>query len=163
MKTSFRTHAILFVLTVIVAVFIYSCGEDTVTPTNNGPYSISGTISFVDTTRVYTGGGYNISAFTSWPPAGQPSAIGILNPVFSGGRYTATYSMTGLPNGYYFLATAWTKEPYVTGGNYVLGTYGCDTNSIFTCSPDSVVVNGGNVSNINSYSYIDTSKKLIRF
>lgn len=165
MNTSFKTQSIFFILTIVVALFIYSCSDDSSNPGNNNPtsFSITGTITFADTTRVYTGGSYNISAFTSWPPAGQPSAIGFLTPVLNGGVYSSTYSLTSLPNGYYYLATAWTKEPYVVGGNYVLGTYGCDTNSIFTCSPDSVVINSANVPNINYYSYIDTSKNLIRF
>ena len=164
MKTTLLKHLMLFAFVAFVGILINSCGDDTVV-TNPGTttYSISGTITFADTTKVNSGGGYNVSAFTSWFPTGAPSGISLMTPVKVGNVYTAAYSITGLANGNYFLASAWTKEPYVTGGNYVLGTNGCDTNSIFTCRPDSVVISGSNLANINFYSYIDTSKKLINF
>lgn len=165
MKKTFLKHLGLFVIVAFVGIIINSCGDDTTTNNNPGAttFSISGTITFADTTKVNAGGSYNVSAFTSWFPTGSPSGISLMTPVKVGDVYTATYSISGLANGYYFLASAWTKEPYVAGGNYVLGTNGCDTNSIFTCRPDSVVVNGSNLTNINFYSYIDTAKKLINF
>ncbi|MEO8513621.1 MAG: hypothetical protein ABI543_08680 [Ignavibacteria bacterium] len=164
MKTTLLKHLMLFALVAFVGILINSCGSDTIT-NNQGAttFLINGTVSFADTTRVYTGGSYNVSCFTTWPPAGAPSGIAIMTPVMIGGVYTSTYSISGLSNGKYFLASAWTKEPYVTGGNYVLGTNGCDTSSIFTCMPDTVTVSGNNVTDINFTSWIDTAKKLIKF
>ena len=164
MKTSLIKHLAFFAIVAFIGIMVNSCGEDTVT-NNTAPttFSINGTVTFVDTTRVYTGGSYNVSCFTTWPPAGAPSGIAIMTPVLSGGVYTATYSITGLSNGKYFLASAWTKEPYVTGGNYVLGTKGCDTNSIFICMPDSIAVSGSNVTTVDFKSFIDTSNALVNF
>jgi len=164
MSKTVKTNLLLLFFAVFITLVIYSCGDDPVTNNNNPTtFNINGTITYADTTRVYSGGSYTISAFTSWPPTGAPSAFALVNPVKNGNVYTGAYSVTALANGKYYLASAWTKEPYVANGNFVLGTYGCDTNSIFTCSPDSVVINGSNVTNINFYSYIDTSKALIRF
>jgi len=167
LKTSSRHYLVFFIFTVIIAVIIYSCDDNT-TPNNPGSstYSISGTITFNGTSIVASGGSYNVSAFNAWYPTGSPNGIAIMNPVLNGGVYTAIYSIAGLSNGNYFLASAWTKEPYVTGGNYVLGTNGCDTMALggpFACRPDSIVVNGSNVININFISYIDTANSLVEF
>ncbi len=166
MKTSFKNNLVFFVLVLIIAVVIHSCDDDT--SNNPGPstYSITGTITFSGTNIVTSGGSYNVSAFNTWYPTGSPNGIAIMNPVLNSGIYTASYSIAGLSNGNYFLASAWTKEPYVTGGNYVLGTNGCDTMALggpFACRPDSIVVNGSNVTNVNFISYIDTTNSLVEF
>ncbi len=163
MKTTLLKHLMLFAFVAFVGILINSCGSDTVVTPTATTFSISGTVTFVDTTRVYSGGSYNVSCFTTWPPAGAPSGTAIMTPVLLGGVYTATYSISGLSNGKYFLASAWTKEPYVTGGNYVLGTKGCDTSSIFTCMPDSNTVSGSNVTGIDFKSFIDTANALVNF
>ncbi|MCI0449165.1 MAG: hypothetical protein L0Y79_05170 [Chlorobi bacterium] len=167
MKKSLKTNALFFTAALLITLFIYSCSEDTTTNTGgSSTYTISGTITFADTLKVDSGGSYNISAFNSWFPTGQPNSFSILNPVKVGNVYTASYTLSGLSNGYYFLASAWTIEPYTPGGNYVLGSYGCDTNGFVppaNCRPDSVVISGSNVTGINFYSYIDTNKSLINF
>lgn len=145
---------------------MYSCGSDTVTNTTTTPdaNTISGTITFTDTTNISSGGFYNVSAFTSWYPTGQPSSSDTLHPVKSGNVYTATYKLKGLNNGYYFLAAAWTKIPYQMGGNYVTGLHGCDTSHSFSCRPDSLTIsNNAGLTGINFLSVMDTNKAIIKF
>lgn len=166
MTKSLKNNLILFTLITSIGILINACSDDT-NPTNPPTtFSISGTITFVDTTKVDSGGFYNVSAFNSWFPAGSPSGSAVITTVLDSGVYTASFSISGLSNGNYYLASAWTKNPYQQGGNYVLGTYGCDTNGFFppvSCNPDSVAVNGSNINNINFYSYLDTAKSLVNF
>ncbi len=180
MNTSFRTHTILFALVVVIAVFIYSCGEDTVTPPPTANFNcftdtntpaagiINGTISFYDTNRVYPGlnGYYDVSAYTSWPPAGPPSASDSIDLNKVNDVYKGCYQLNNLPpSGTFYIVAAFIKLPYAQGSVFVSGMYGCDTNAIciFT-NPGTVILNGSaGAKNINFNADLDTANMQIRF
>jgi hypothetical protein len=169
MNTSFRTHSILFALIAVIAVFIYSCGEDTVTPINNVPPvgTLSGTITFYDTNRVYDDSNYyDLSAYSSWPPAGPPSASSIINLSKTNNVYTGTYQLTGLPDsGSFYVVAAWIKFPYGPGSVYVSGMYNCDTNVVcmFTNPTPAILPGNQGLNNINFNADLDTANMQLRF
>ncbi len=145
-----------------------SCSDDDTVPvTPSGPEanSISGTITFADTNFVTTGGYYDISAFNAWFPMSSPTGNDSLIIRKVGNKYQADYKIRNLPNGSYFLTSAWIELPYIPGTSVNgLGTNGCDTSSVFTCRPDSVVIsNNAGVENIDFISWADTTKRLYQF
>ncbi|MCX7878960.1 MAG: hypothetical protein N2510_10040 [Ignavibacteria bacterium] len=157
-----------FILTisVFILVFLFSCGSDTVNnpgnpPAGPDPNSINGTVNFLDSGIVPSGGYYSILAFTNWPPTSQYSALDSLE--ITGPPYKANYKLAGLNNGTYYLVIGWTKIPYGPGANYVLGLYNCNPPSLM-CNPTPVTIENNNgVANINPVAYLDTARKIIRF
>jgi len=167
MKTALKSNLFFLALAVTATILIYSCGTDTVTNTTTTPDAgtISGTITFVDTTRVYNNGYYDISAYSSWPPAGPPSASDTIKITKNNNVYNGTYKIKGLTGGAsYVLAAAWIKTPYGPGSVYVLGLKGCDT--VETCynNPTPVVLpSSQGLADVNFKAFIDTSKTHVKF
>lgn len=167
MKKTFLKHLGLFVIVAFVGILINSCGDDTVvTPTTVPAGTISGTITFVDTTRQYTDGYYDVSVYASWPPSGPPSGSDTLTLTKNGDVYTGTYQISGLSAGSYVTTCAWIKTPYAPGSVYLLGVRGCDTNRSPSCwgnpAKDSLPSDRG-LNDINFKSWIDTTNKIFQF
>lgn len=165
-----KNNIALFLFIAMIAVVLNSCGDDTTTtPTPNNPPAgtISGTVTFADTNLVSGSGFYYIAAYGTWPPTGNPTGGDTLIPVRNGNTYTATYSITGLPEtGDYVVTSAWLKIPYVQGaGIYGLGFYGCEPPSP-SCvgNPSKVTLTAGTgQANINFNSKLDTTNALYKF
>lgn len=164
MNRSFKTHSLFFIFTVIISVFIYSCGEDSVTTPNNPTFeanSINGTVTFVET-NFATNGSYLISAYpkSGWPPMGGPAAYDTI-PVVSG-QTSYNYKLVGLNDGAYVVSVGFRR--FTPGQSPIMGIYGCDTLRSFPCllSPsDSAVISGNSgVGNINFLSWADTTNKI---
>lgn len=168
MKNTFLKHLGLFVIVAFVGILINSCGDDTVvTPTTVPAGTIRGTITFVDTNRVYDDSSYyDVSVYASWPPTSGPSGSDVGTLTKSGDVYTGTYEITGLSPGAYVTTSAFVKIPYGPGSVYLLGVRGCDTNSSPVCwgnpSRDTLKSDVG-LENINFLSWIDTTKKIAQF
>lgn len=170
MKKSIKTNVFLFILTAITVIFLYSCSEDTVSPNNpNNPPAgtMSGTITFYDTNRIYSGGYYDVSVYATWPPQGAPSGSSAVTFTKIGDSvYTGTFTITGLTSGgNYVTVAAWIKTPYAPGSVHVAGVRGCDTNAAcFFANPqrDTLPTNMG-LENINFNADLDTANMQVRF
>lgn len=167
MKKIFRSSLFQALCFSLLITTVYSCSDDdntVIVPVGPEANSISGTITFEDTNFVTSGGYYDISAFTSWFPSGPPTGNDSLIITKVGNKYQANYKISNLPNGQYFLSSAWIKLPYVQFSVNGLGTYGCDTSSAFTCRPDSVTIsNNVGVENINFLSWADTTNRIYQY
>lgn len=156
------------VLASLLIFAIYSCSDDNVI-INTGPAlnSINGTVTFVDTNFVLTGGTYLISAFGTWPPMGPPSAYdtihitrtnNILNRVYQ-------YQLADVSPGSYAVSVGFRKT---TGGaSPVLSVYGCDTVRpqyspcpITASTRATIGANNEGTEGINMISWSDTTKKI---
>lgn len=165
-----KNNIAIFLFIALVAVFFNSCGDDTTTtpnPTNPPAGTISGKVTFIDTNLVTGSGYYYIAAYATWPPTGNPTGGDTLIPVSSSGSYTASYTISGLPEtGDYVVTSAWLKVPYVPGaGIYGLGFYGCEPPSP-SCvgNPTKVTLSAGvGQQNINFNSKLDTTNALYKF
>jgi hypothetical protein len=169
MKKSLKTNLIFFALTAAAAVFMYACGDDNIitnTPNTPAVGTMSGTITFFDTNRVYSGGNYDVSVYSSWPPTGPPAGSSAVTLTKNGNVYTGTYSIPGLTSGAnYVTVAAWIKTPYGPGAVYVSGLRGCDTNAAcFFANPtrDTLPSSQG-LENLNFNADLDTSKMQVRF
>ncbi len=168
MKTTLLKHLMLFAFVAFVGILINSCGEDTVvtTATTVPAGTMKGTITFVDTNRVYNVGYYDVSVYASWPPMGPPSGSDTVSLTKTGNVYTGTYEINGLSSGSYVTTCAFIKTPYGPGSVYLLGVRGCDTNHSPICwgnpAKDSLSPNVG-LENLNFLSWIDTTKKISQF
>lgn len=170
MKKSLKVNALFLLLAAILTIGIYSCSEDTVTPTPNTPPvgTMSGTITFYDTNRIYTGGYYDVSVYTSWPPSGPPAGSDTIALTKNNNIYTGTYTIEGLTSGAsYFTVAAWIKVPYGPGSVYMSGMRGCDTSASCFFSPsgpkqDTLPSNQG-LNNLNFNADLDTAKMQVRF
>jgi len=167
MNKSFKTHSLFFIFTALLAVFIYACSDDPVTPTNPtyDAKSINGTITFVETGFMDSSvGSYLVAAYprSGWPPMGGPAAFVSL-PIVAG-QVSYNYKLVDLPDGAYVVSVGFRKN---TGGQSpIMGIYGCDT-ARFPSSPcllspsDSAVISNTNgVGNINFLSWADTTNKI---
>lgn len=171
MKKTFLRHFAIFALVAFVGILINSCGSDTVTNNNNNNTvpagTMKGTITFVDTNRVYGDSGYyDVSVYSSWPPSGPPSGSSNVTFTKNGNVYTGTYEITGLSAGSYVTTCAYIKLPYGPGSVYLLGMRNCDTNSSPSCwgnpTKDSLHSDVG-LGDLNFMSWIDTTKKIAQF
>ena len=161
------------VVVMIVSIAIYSCKDNSTNPTSGGTTydanSINGLITFVDTNRVDTTNGYyDVSAFATWPPTGPASAnVKIYPTKQTGGIYTASYKLAGLPNnGNFVVTSSFIKLPYASGSVLGLGSYGCDTSASCLFGPGVQKVtlsNGAGVGDINFRSFVDTTRKIYKF
>ncbi|MDQ3020809.1 MAG: hypothetical protein M3R36_09600 [Bacteroidota bacterium] len=118
-------------LVLMILFTAYSCSDDdtVITPLGPDARSINGTVNFVDTNFILSGGTYLISAYPSagWPPSGGPAAfdtikitrtINVLNLSYN-------YQLTDLNPGDYVVSVGFRK---VTGGQSpIMSIYGCDT------------------------------------
>lgn len=156
---------LIYSVALLSVVVLSRCGSDSSTnpppPSGPEPNTISGTVNFLDSGLVPSGGYYSILAFTSWPPTSQYSALDSLE--ITGPPYKANYKLVNLNSGNYFLVIGWTKIPYGPGSNYILGLYNCNPPSLM-CIPDTAkIINNNGLQNINPVAYLDTAKKIIRF
>jgi hypothetical protein len=159
------------ILAAAAFIFIYSCGDDEIVNnnnTNNPPAgTMSGTITFYDTNRVYSDSGYyDVSVYSSWPPQGPPSGSDSITLTKNNNIYTGAFSIAGLTSGAnYVTVAAWIKFPYGQGSVYVSGMRGCDTNAAcFFANPqrDTLPSDMG-LDNINFNADLDTANMQVRF
>ena len=167
MKNSVKLNGFLLVIFTAATILIYNCGSDSVT--NPTTANISGTITFVDTSKIQctpTCGFYELAAFSTWPPTGAPTAYSTLTLTKTNNVYTSSYQLVGLPiGGHFVLVAAFTELPYHTGGNFVLGVHGCDTaESCYLMNPkqDTISTSAG-LTNINFMAFIDTTDSHVNF
>lgn len=166
-KNTFKLSLVHAMLISVLMISVYSCSDDDTTVTQNptGPEanSISGTITFTDTNFVTSGGYYDISVFNSWFPMGSPTGNDSLVITKVGNTYQANYKVTNIPNGTYYLTSAWIKLPYVPGTSVNgLGLYGCDTTLCMSPTAVTITDNVGR-ENINFLSKADTAKRIYQF
>ncbi|MBS1518489.1 MAG: hypothetical protein JSS91_10425 [Bacteroidetes bacterium] len=175
MKKLIKHPLFSVLLAVIITVSVYSCSEDnnTVTPPS-GPAdkTINGTVNFVDTNFILTGGTYLISAYpsTGWPPMAGPTAYDTLkisrtNNVLN---LSYNYTLSDINPGDYVISVGFRKT---TGGQSpIMSVYGCDTarflngagSSCFLSPPLKATIGSSNqgVDGINMLSWSDTAKKV---
>jgi hypothetical protein len=169
MTKSLKTNLFFFALAAMTAVVLNSCGDDPVTNIPNNPPAgtISGSVNFVDTNYSTDSGFYYIAAYATWPPAGSPTGGDTIYPVRSGSSYSASYTISGLPDtGSFVITTAWLRVPYIPGqGVYGLGFYGCDPpNPGCANNPTTVTLSSGvGLVNINFNSRLDRNNALYQF
>ncbi len=170
MKKSINANILFLVCAVLITVFIIACSENTTTNTQNPGTpeagTMSGTITFYDTNRVYSSNGYyDLSAYSSWPPTGAPNGSDTIKLTKNGNQYIGTFKVKGLTGGgSYVLVAAWIKTPYGPGSVYVQGVRGCDTNrTCYFVNPkrDTLPTNQG-LENLNFNAALDTTSK-VRF
>lgn len=104
-------QAILFSLLLFT---VYSCSDDSIIPPL-GPElkSINGTVNFVDTNFILSGGSYLISAYpsTGWPPMGGPTAFDTIKITRTNNTLNKsyTYKLKDLNPGDYVVAVGFRK------------------------------------------------------
>lgn len=171
MKTKFIGNLLFIICAIAIISIAYSCKSDDIVAPVTGPENntISGTVYFADTLFGSNAVGYyDIAAFSSWPPAGAPSANDSLELVKVGGKYQANYTIKGLGVGVdsakYVIAVGWRR---LTGGaSPVMGIYGCDTahyTGPSSCpgNPSKIVIrNNAGVTGQNMISWADTTKRI---
>lgn len=172
MKRKFSSSIVFSIITALLFVSIYSCSsdDDTVTPTGPADNTINGTVIFVDTNFILSGGTYLISAYpsTAWPPMAGPTAYdtlhinrnnNILNRVYS-------YTLKDISPGSYVISVGFRKS---TGGQSpIMSVYGCDTaraiygSTCFLNPPLHAIIGTENqgVQDIDMVSWSDTAKKV---
>ncbi|HJY63310.1 MAG TPA: hypothetical protein VJ455_04070 [Ignavibacteria bacterium] len=176
MSKTVKTNLFSLLFAVLIALFIYSCGEDSILNTTTNPpdtsctdttlevSKIKGKVTFVDTNFIRTGGVYLISAYprSSWPPMGPPTSYDTLR--ISGNNLSYCYSLQGITGAdtNYVVTIGFRKT---TGGaSPVMSVYGCDTNHNISCwlmNPATVRVGSTSGARyINMLSWSDTTKKL---
>lgn len=166
MKTKFIANFVFVILALSVLSIAYSCKSDDTTVTPSGPdnNSINGTLTFVDTGFVSTGGTYLIAAYSSWPPMAGPSSYDTVRISRNAtGRWNQTYSykLSSVANGSYALSVGFRKA---TGGQSpIMGVYGCDTTHnmcVVTTTSRATITNNAGVTGIDFMCWADTTKKL---
>ncbi len=163
------------VVAVLLMISVYSCSEDSTTnPTPVGPAAktINGTVTFVDTNFVLTGGTYLISAYpsTGWPPMAGPAAFDTIKITRTNNVPNLSYGYTlkDLNPGNYVVSVGFRKT---TGGQSpIMSVYGCDTarflngagSSCFLNPPKNATIGAENqgTEGINMLSWSDTTKKV---
>jgi len=150
---------------------VYSCKDEDspIVPVGPEAKSINGTIRFVDTNFILTGGTYLISAYPAagWPPTGGPTAFDTIkisrtNNVLN---LNYNYKLIDLNPGSYVVSVGFRKN---TGGQSpIMSVYGCDTArarySLCFLNPTLKATIGAEnqgVENINMISWSDTTKKV---
>jgi len=151
---------------------LYSCSDDETTPVQaTGPEAntINGTVSFVDTNFVLSGGSYLISAYPSsgWPPMGGPTAYDTIKITRTNNILNKSYSykLRDVSSGDYVISVGFRKA---TGGQSpIMSVYGCDTaraqySTCFLNPPLKATIGSQNqgTEGINLLSWSDTTKKV---
>lgn len=174
MKKTILNPFLQALITFTLLVSVYSCSNDdnnTVTPTPTGPdaKSINGTVNFVDTNFILSGGTYLISAYpsTGWPPTGGPASYDTINISRTNNvlNLSYTYKLVDLNPGDYVVSVGFRK---ITGGQSpIMSVYGCDTarfpySMCFLNPPNKATIGANNegVAGINMLSWSDTAKKV---
>jgi len=163
-------QAILFSLLLFT---VYSCSEDSIIlPLGPEARSINGTVNFVDTNFILSGGSYLISAYPSsgWPPMGGPTAFDTIKINRTGNilNKNYTYKLKDLNPGDYVVSVGFRKV--VGGQSPIMSVYGCDTarflngagSSCFLSPPLKASIGAQNqgTDGINMLSWSDTAKKI---
>ena len=129
------------------------------------PNSISGTVTFADTSIIHPPGYYFAAAYTQngWPPGGTPSAVDSVIVHKKGNVYTANYQLRRLLNGNYIICL----QAFTTAqlNPLIQGIYGCDTAHVqFSTCPQNPapvqIFNNTGRDNINFLAWADTSKRI---
>lgn len=170
MKNSVKLNGIVLFIALITTILIYNCGSDTVTNTPNTPAigTLSGTITFTDTNKVDTNGYYDVSVYTSWPPAAQPPGSDTIKFTRTNGVYTGTFTIKGLESGRpYWTVAAYIHLPYISGSSvYVLGLRGCDNNEACYMGPgaksDTLPSNQG-LAGVDFKAFLNPNLSHVRF
>lgn len=174
MIKTFRSTFVHSAVVVMICMFLYNCSDDPVS--NSGPEakSINGTVNFVDTNFILSGGTYLISAFPDtlggWPPPGPPSAYDTIHITRTNNVLNKSYNyvLRDLNPGPYVVSVGFRK---ITGGQSpILSVYGCDTlrflngmgSTCFLDPPKNAAIGSENqgVEGINMLSWADTTKKV---
>jgi|GEM_PF-1045790 len=135
------------------------------TVTGPEPNSISGIITFVDTTFLRFPAYYYAAAYPSgsWPPPNNYSVSDSIIIQRNGNIYTANYKFSHLINGSYIICLQANNAIRLVGS--VQGIYVCDTVHVqySGCpnNPNPVLISNNNgVENINFLSWADTTKRI---
>lgn len=151
-----------------------SCSDDDKSTTPAGPdaRTINGTVNFVDTNFILSGGTYLISAYpsTGWPPTGGPTAYDTIKITRTNNvlNLSYNYKLKDLNSGNYVVSVGFRKT---TGGQSpIMSVYGCDTarflngagSSCFLSPPKHATIgaSGEGTEGINMLSWSDTAKKV---
>ena len=172
---TFRMPLIQAILVSVLMISVYSCSDDdtTVTPvTGPDAKSINGTVTFVDTNFILSGGTYLISAYpsTAWPPTAGPTAYDTISITRTNNilNLNYNYKLSDINPGNYVVSVGFRKT---TGGQSpIMSIYGCDTLRAsspggLTClfTPSKLATIGAEnqgTEGINMLSWSDTTKKI---
>ena len=158
----------ILALPVVITLLVYSgCSDTVVTPPAPDVNQIRGTVTFVDTNFVPSGGSYLIAAYSSWPPTGGPTAFDTIKITSTGGAVNKSYNYTlvGLNTGDYVVSVGYRKN--TPGQSPIMSVYGCDTaraqnSGCWLNPPLKATIGASNQSaiNINMLSWADTTNKI---
>lgn len=174
MRNKFNLTVLHTLLFSVLLFTIYSCSDDKTPLTPVGPEAktINGTVNFVDTNFILSGGTYLISAYpsTGWPPMGGPAAFDTIKITRSNNILNKSYDykLKDLNPGDYVVSVGFRK---ISGGQSpIMSVYGCDTlrflngagSSCFLAPPLKAVIGSNNegTEGINLLSWSDTTKKV---
>jgi len=132
---------LIVTLIIVIPLFIFSCSESSTGPEDEFG-KISGAITFIGSWP--ENGEVQVSAWTSWPPAGPPTAF---SDAFTPGTIFQNYALEGLSKGIYDVITVGWRNPDNPADAKVLGIYwlqtdslGVDSNGYPTVTPVSIDV-----------------------
>ena len=173
MKKFFKSSLFQAVILSLLMVTVYSCSEDTVTPPA-GPdaKSINGTVNFVDTNFINSGGIYLISAYpvAGWPSTGGPAAYDTINITRTNNvsNKSYNYKLVDRNSGEYVVSIGFSKT--LGSQSYNMTVYECDTarflngagSDCFLSNPGRATIGANNegVEGISMLSWSDTAKKV---
>lgn len=127
-----RSRIFSLVALAAMMLFVSACSDDD-NPTNAPEFgSVAGRVTFVGSWPSV--GDVQVSIWTSWPPAGPPSAA--TNPIPSAST-TYDYKIEGLNKGTYKALTVGWRNPANPAGAKVLGLYLNDANNTGVLGIDS--------------------------
>ncbi len=174
MKKLFYSSLFQALMVSLLMIIVYSCSDDDtpVTPAGPDAKSVNGTVNFVDTNFILSGGVYLISAYptTGWPPTGGPAAYDTISITRTNNVLNKSYNykLVDLNPGNYVVSVGFRKS---TGGQSpIMSVYGCDTarflngagSTCFLSPPKSATIGANNegVEGISMLSWSDTAKKV---
>ncbi len=146
------------IISILLLVFYAGCEmpQDLNVPGDN----LKGYVTHVDTNLITDGGFYSVSVFnadSTDPFHRVPVMVDSMTLTRLGDRYWSTYSMSGIPNGNFYVAATWSRYPRIPNEvPIVLGTYGCDTSA--TCTTHILIMYPnfqGNFRNITSWTNLN--------
>jgi hypothetical protein len=174
LKSKIKFNLFRVILTSVLMLSIYGCGDDDTPITVVGPdaKSINGTVNFVDTNFILTGGTYLISAYetSAWPTAGPPNAYDTIRVTRTNNvlNLDYNYKLVDLNPGDYVVSVGFRKSS--GGQSPIMSIYGCDTlramypaGAACLFSPSMKATIGSNnegTTGINMLSWSDTTSKI---
>ncbi|MEO6695737.1 MAG: hypothetical protein ABIY50_12295 [Ignavibacteria bacterium] len=173
MRNKFQSSFFPAIIMSVLLFTVYSCSDDKIiTPTGPEIKTINGTVNFVDTNFILSGGTYLISAYPSagWPPMGGPASFDTIRVSRTNNILNKSYNykLKDLNPGDYVVSVGFRK---ITGGQSpIMSVYGCDTarflngagSSCFLSPPLKATIGAENqgTEGINMLSWSDTTKKV---